>query len=322
MATYNRSNVLRHAVASVIAQSEADWELIVVGDACTDDTAAVVAAFADPRVRFVNLSRNHGEQSAPNSIGARLARGDRIAWLNHDDLWFPDHLATMREAMGSSGADFVASSWFTVGPHADDDLAAGRLRAGLFIPRSTRQYDYLGFFPASSWLVTAEIVRRVGDWDSGFRTRGVPSQDYLYRCWAAGARVRLSTRPTMVAIQSGLFERAYADRRVGEHEAFGALVVAGSVEGFRRHVAVGPAWPSAWRRAREMTTGREAVSRAARVLVREVVVRPTVPIAARLGASPHAYLGLLTGRPAGSAIRQLRARRGLPLEPGRDASDG
>ncbi len=315
MSTFNRSNVLRYAVASVIAQSVDDWELLVVGDACTDDTAAVVAGFQDRRVRFVSLARNHGEQSAPNSIGARLAQGRFIAWLNHDDLWFPDHLATMRATIAATGADVVASEWFTVGPHADVDLAAGRLRAGLYAPRATRQYDYLGFFPASSWLVAAETVRRVGDWGSGFLTRGVPSQDYLYRCWATGSRIAISPRPTMVAIQSGLFDRAYSTRRAGEHESFAPLVVGGSVEAFRRSVEIGPAWPSAGQRTRSALAGRELIGRSYRVLVRELVVRPIVPAAARLGVSPHALLGSMTGRGRGGTIRRLRVQRGLSVDP-------
>jgi len=62
IATYNRSRALGYAIESVLGQTFADWELIVVGDACTDDTAEVVARYveADPRVRFVNLEHNWG----------------------------------------------------------------------------------------------------------------------------------------------------------------------------------------------------------------------------------------------------------------------
>jgi glycosyltransferase involved in cell wall biosynthesis len=87
-ATYNRSNVLRYAVESVLAQSFRDWEIIVIGDACTDDTAAVVASYEDSRIRFTNLERNFGEQSGPNNAGFAISRGRYIAYLNHDDLWF------------------------------------------------------------------------------------------------------------------------------------------------------------------------------------------------------------------------------------------
>jgi GT2 family glycosyltransferase len=61
----------------VRAQTRSDWELIVVGDACTDDTADVVATFPDPRIRFVNLPENVGEQSGPNNEGVRLGHGRR-----------------------------------------------------------------------------------------------------------------------------------------------------------------------------------------------------------------------------------------------------
>src|SRR5271166_2413327 len=82
-------------VVSVILQTFTDWELLVMGDGCTDDSAEVVARFTDPRIRFVNLPERVGDQSGPNNEGARIARGRYIAYLNHDDLWFPDHIERM-----------------------------------------------------------------------------------------------------------------------------------------------------------------------------------------------------------------------------------
>jgi glycosyltransferase involved in cell wall biosynthesis len=66
IATYNRSRALAHAIESVLGQTFTDWELIVVGDACTDDTAEIVARYveADPRVRFVNLERTKESKRA------------------------------------------------------------------------------------------------------------------------------------------------------------------------------------------------------------------------------------------------------------------
>ncbi len=315
ISTYNRSNVLRHAIESVVAQSVDDWELLVVGDACTDDTADVVASFGDPRISFVNLPVNHGEQSGPNSIGARLARGRYLAWLNHDDMWLADHLESMVGVIEAEPADLVTCPWYVVGPHSDVDLVARRFTVGLCRPCAGRASDLIGEYPASSWLVRSDLVREVGDWGSGFSTRGYPSQDYLYRCWAAGARIRGTTRPTLVAIQSGLFSRAYRDRLVAEHDALAPLVVGRSSTSFPMAVLVGPPWPSVRVRASQARVRGELVRRVARVSVKQFVVRPTVPIVARLGLSPHAYLGLMTGRPAGGVIRRLRERRGLPLDP-------
>jgi len=86
VATFNRSNVLRHTIASVIESTFGDWEMIVVGDACTDDTESVVGSFGDSRISFVNLESNWGEQSKPNNEGFARSKGAFVAFLNHDDL--------------------------------------------------------------------------------------------------------------------------------------------------------------------------------------------------------------------------------------------
>src|SRR4029077_7111491 len=113
--TYNRSNVLRHAIASVLRQSFAGYELLVVGDACTDDSPDVVAGFADGRLRWINLPANSGHQSTPNNEGLRQARGELIAYLGHDDLWLPHHLDCMIAAF-DQGADAVCGITALVRP--------------------------------------------------------------------------------------------------------------------------------------------------------------------------------------------------------------
>ena len=55
--TYNRSSVLRYAIASVLRQTFTDFELLVIGDGCTDDSAQVVAEAGDARVRWVAIER-------------------------------------------------------------------------------------------------------------------------------------------------------------------------------------------------------------------------------------------------------------------------
>ncbi|HEX9167457.1 MAG TPA: glycosyltransferase, partial [Roseiarcus sp.] len=69
IATYNWSTALRLAVHSVLGQTLQAFEILVVGDACTDDSEAVVAAFGDARIRWLNLAQNAGSQSGPNNAG-------------------------------------------------------------------------------------------------------------------------------------------------------------------------------------------------------------------------------------------------------------
>jgi glycosyltransferase involved in cell wall biosynthesis len=107
--TYNSSRTLRSAVASVLRQEMSDLELLVVGDGCTDDSAEVVAAAADGRARWTNLPANSGGPSRPRNEGLQLARGRLVAYLGHDDLWFPWHLSALVAAIEQHGADLVSS---------------------------------------------------------------------------------------------------------------------------------------------------------------------------------------------------------------------
>src|SRR6185437_3443038 len=69
LSTYNWSSALACALRSVQLQSFADYEVLVVGDGCTDDSEAVVASFGDMRFKWHNLERHSGSQSGPNNYG-------------------------------------------------------------------------------------------------------------------------------------------------------------------------------------------------------------------------------------------------------------
>jgi glycosyltransferase involved in cell wall biosynthesis len=88
-ATYNWSSVLRYAIQSVLWQTLQGFEMLIIGDGCTDDSAEVVASFQDPRLRWHNLPENSGHQSMPNNTRLAMARGKYVAYLGHDDLWYP-----------------------------------------------------------------------------------------------------------------------------------------------------------------------------------------------------------------------------------------
>jgi glycosyltransferase involved in cell wall biosynthesis len=107
IATYNWSRVLRYSIQSVLRQTFSDFELLVVGDGCTDDSERVVATIDDPRVRWINLPANTRHQSGPNNEGLRQARGEIVAYLGHDDLWLPHHLTSIVGALDQTNADLA-----------------------------------------------------------------------------------------------------------------------------------------------------------------------------------------------------------------------
>jgi glycosyltransferase involved in cell wall biosynthesis len=90
---YNKAHHVRRSVESVLAQTVGDFELIVVDDGSTDGGGDVVKTIHDPRVRLIHQT-NAGVSSARNH-GIREARADLVAFLDADDEWHPELLATI-----------------------------------------------------------------------------------------------------------------------------------------------------------------------------------------------------------------------------------
>lgn len=92
MPAYNAQSYIGQAIESVLAQQYRKWELIIVDDGSTDDTAAVIAHYADPRIRCVHQP-NGGEAMARNRALQEM-QGEFVAFLDADDLFLPEHLRT------------------------------------------------------------------------------------------------------------------------------------------------------------------------------------------------------------------------------------
>lgn len=88
---YNRARYVGATIASVLAQSFGDFELLLVDDGSTDESRDVIAAFADPRIRLESNERNLGIPATRNR-GLELARGEYLALLDSDDLAHPRRL--------------------------------------------------------------------------------------------------------------------------------------------------------------------------------------------------------------------------------------
>jgi glycosyltransferase involved in cell wall biosynthesis len=109
MPTHNRADVIGYAIRSVLAQSEGDFELLIVGDGCTDNTAEVVAAFKDSRIRWFDLPKAPHFGYANRNIALKQAVGEYIAFAAHDDLLLPDHLALLAKTLEQTQAEWAYS---------------------------------------------------------------------------------------------------------------------------------------------------------------------------------------------------------------------
>ena len=106
MPTYDRAVFIPRALDSLVMQQLREWELIVVDDGSSDDTASLVQRFADrdPRIRYFRSERNRGMGAALNT-GLERARAPLVAYLPSDDVIYPEHLASLHEALeGDPGA--------------------------------------------------------------------------------------------------------------------------------------------------------------------------------------------------------------------------
>src|SRR3954467_857968 len=223
IATYNRSRALGYAIESVLRQTFTDWELIIIGDGCTDDTAEVVARYAerDSRVRFVNLEQNWGEKSAPNNIGRSWAHAPLIAYLSHDDIWLPHHLKACSEALAATGADLVLGTAANISFEADrlgfDSLHV--LLQGMAEDNRWSPADLnASVVAASCWLIRTDALDKVGGWRMSWEERAEPSQALLFRLWRRGYRIYTLNDLTLIIITAGSRRKSYLEPETPMHD--------------------------------------------------------------------------------------------------------
>ena len=175
--TYNRAELLiERAVTSVLAQTYTNFEFIIIGDHCTDDTEELIAQINDPRIRFYNLPKRGkrypddveihwlaGPVVAANKA-LKLCSGKWIARIDDDDIWTPDHIETLLRFAQQGNYEFVSascgterygkkiivdgeklnSSYFTKNENPDVDLNDNSPK--MCIPSTWFYRSYLRFF--------------------------------------------------------------------------------------------------------------------------------------------------------------------------------
>jgi glycosyltransferase involved in cell wall biosynthesis len=212
IATYNWSSVLRFAIHSVLWQSEQDFEILVVGDCCTDDSQAVCASFGDSRIRWHNLEKNSGHQSAPNNCGIKMARGHYVAFLGHDDVWHPEHLRVTLATLRSAECEMAVALMEMIGPEGSNYRVLSGYPEEVANPRAV--------LPPSGMLIRREALERSGGW-SDYRTTSLnPGLDFLLRLRNTGSRMVATGELTVFKFNSALRKNSYRERPCHEQAAY------------------------------------------------------------------------------------------------------
>ena len=110
MPAYNCEHFIAEAIRSVLAQTYTDWELLIVDDCSTDNTAQIVASFDDTRIVYQRNEKNMGAALTRNKA-LQIAKGHYIAFLDADDLWAPEKLEHQIAFMEKNGYDFTYTAF-------------------------------------------------------------------------------------------------------------------------------------------------------------------------------------------------------------------
>ena len=245
MPAYNYARYIRESIDSVLAQTHAPLEVIVVDDGSTDDTPAVLASYGD-RIRVIR-QQNAGVAAARNA-GLAVARGEYMAFIDSDDIWLPRKLELQLarfEADPTLGLvhcgieifDDAGRTLEVVTRGEEGWLAEGMLRmdegvltgpgSGILVPRRVAEevggYD-VRLAPSEDWDFCYRIVSR-------YRAGFVPGPLLRYRMHGSGGHLNIARMEHGMLLA---FEKAFAaggpELRKLRRPAYGRLhrILAGS----------------------------------------------------------------------------------------------
>ena len=136
--TYNRAGLVREAVASVLAQTYRDFEIVVVDDASSDGTGAALAEWRE--VQVIRHPHRRGVSAARNT-GIRAARGEWLALLDSDDLWLPEKLARQMAYLLARPGLWLCQTdetWVRRGARVNKPVSHRKVEGRIFLPSLAR----------------------------------------------------------------------------------------------------------------------------------------------------------------------------------------
>lgn len=157
--TYKRAKLLAETLDSILMQTYADFELIVVDNLSEDGTVEYVSSIADPRVRYFR-NANHGIIAVNRNYGIRQAKGRYIAFCDDDDLWLEDKLAQQVDLLEQHAN--VALCYTQAKSFLGDHVLAARMNRREVRTNHFFQLLRGNFFPNSSVLIRRDVFEEMG----------------------------------------------------------------------------------------------------------------------------------------------------------------
>ena len=173
MPAFNASHTIQFAIASLLSQDYRNWECLVIDDGSTDDTAKIVAAISDPRIKLIGLDRNYGRGIA-RQRSLEEASGKYVTMLDADDWIYPDKISQQVSFLEKNPAVSLHSMGMAI---LDDDRIVSVRRPAM---RIDHRFDVLHrtFIPHAPSMIRRADIGRTG-YDS--RLKLAQDQDFLRR---------------------------------------------------------------------------------------------------------------------------------------------
>lgn len=168
--THNRADVLPFAIQSVLAQTVQDFELLIVGDGCTDNTVEVVNSFNDSRIQWFDLPKAPNFGYANRNLALKSARGTFIAFMAHDDLWLSDHLEILLKVFEDDKIEIAYSRPLWVIPQGAIVPGTFNLNYQPMLEKFLNKER--SEIPASCFMHRVECFHKYGYWNEGLTIAG------------------------------------------------------------------------------------------------------------------------------------------------------
>lgn len=174
MPVYNRQETIKNSIFCILNQSYTNFELIIVDDASTDNTSAIILSFEDERIKHIVLNKNVGAAAARN-IGIRQSKGDWISFQDSDDYWEPDKLRKQVELINDRSPSIIFSSFIRYKYGSEEYIPRGRKYVNL--PKEGNLHNQLllgNFIATPTVLIPKTFLEKVG----GFNEQMPRFQDW------------------------------------------------------------------------------------------------------------------------------------------------
>jgi len=167
MPTFNRRNVIKKAIDSVLAQAFKDYELIIVDDGSTDGTEETLKETIEKNQNIHYFRQENKGASSARNFGISNSKGEFLAFLDTDNTWHPNFLEVMKQELENDEKSvmvYCSENLFLVTPNEEGKIKtiARKVRAPEYNPAKLLHTNYID---VNSILLKRKVIEDIGDFD-------------------------------------------------------------------------------------------------------------------------------------------------------------